>query len=206
VVFHEAASTDLAIIRELLTRWSSVVSAHRGVIIDADPTPPGLSRWLLRWNGAAAQHPDAADYLTELIHAVRDAQRTIDRAPDLRYVGPCEDCDQDMYVLAGRPPANVYCATVGCGASYPMEERRAWLLESCYNQLLTAHEMSRAIAELIPGQPITPNRISQWAARDKLTKYLPHPRDPHKRVRFLVEEVITRLRETMDAKPARKGA
>lgn len=202
VVFHEAASEDLEIIRELMGRWSRAVSEHRGVSVDAGPDPTGLSRWLLRWNGAAAQHPDAADYLTELHNAVRGSQRAIDRAPELRYVGPCEDCAQDLYVLAERPPATVVCPTAGCEGAYPMEERRAWLLEQTYDRLLTANEMSRAIAALVPGQHLTPNLISQWAKRDKITKYLPHPRDPHKRVRFRVEDVINQLRASMEGRKA----
>lgn len=195
--FSEAAAEDLVIIRELVTRWSANVSTHRGVAVDATGTTIGLSRWLLRWNGAASQHPDAADYLTELRNAVRDAARTIDRAPELRYVGPCDDCKQDLYVYADRTPVTVYCPTDGCEAAYPMEARRLWLLEQTYGRLLTAAEMSRAIASLVPGESLTPNRIAQWAARDKITKYLPHPRDPHKRVRFLVEDVIRQLHEGM---------
>jgi hypothetical protein len=201
VVFNEGASQDLEILRELTSRWSGLVAAHRGISVDAAGTVE-LARWLLRWNGAAAQHPDAADYLTELDHAIRGAQRTIDRAPELRYVGPCEDCAQDLYVLAERPPATVVCPTDECEAAYPMEERRAWLLEQTYDRLLTANEMSRAIAALVPGQHLTPNLISQWAKRDKITRYLPHPRDPHRRVRFRVEDVINQLRASMEKRQA----
>jgi hypothetical protein len=223
VVFEQRASADLEGFHTYLTRWALAVAEHRGISIDGNtqtirladgsavtvptaPTITELSRWLLRWNGAAAQHPDAGDYLDDLAAIVRGALHTIDRAPDLRYVGPCEDCQQDLYVHAERPPVTVYCPTEDCEAAYPMEERRAWLLEQTYGRLLTAQEMSRAIAALIPGEPLTPNRISQWAARDKITKYLPHPRDPHKRVRFLVEEVIRLLHASMDAKQTRKGA
>lgn len=197
VVFDQRASADLEGFHAYLTRWAAAVAEHRGIHVDSDHTPAGLSRWLLRWNGAASQHPEAGDYAADIHALIRGALHTIDRAPELRYVGPCEDCHQDLYVLAERPPQVVNCPTDGCEASYPMEARRAWLLEQTYGRLLTAHEMSRAIASLVPGEPLTPNRISQWAARDKITKYLHHPRDPHKRVRFLVEDVIRQLHESM---------
>lgn len=196
VPFDTRASVDLETLHVDLPRWARAVAQHRGVLIDAPDEPIALSRWLLRWVGAAAQHPDAGELLDDVRAMTHAAERTIDRAPDLRFVGPCDNCGQDLYVLPHAKAAQ--CKTEGCGATYPMEERRAWLIEQTYGQLLTANEMSRAIAELVPGQRITPDRIRQWAARGKLTKYLPHARDPHKRSRYLVEDVINQLRGTVE--------
>jgi hypothetical protein len=200
LVFHWGASVDLESLRDGLAMWCSTIAEQRGIQVDADRTPTDLARWLTRWVGEAAQHPDAAELHGDVLALTRAARKTIDLAPQLRYVGPCDGhrasvqpaahngCQLDLYVW---PSATVaICATEGCGAEYLLEHRRGWLLEQAYDRLLTAAEMSRAIRELVPGQEITPNRISQWAARGRLTKYLPHPRDPHHRVRFRVQDVI----------------
>jgi hypothetical protein len=192
-----AAEAHLALTATLRT-WANNVGGHRGVEIDEDSTSPvALARWLLRWNGAAAQHPHAGQYLDDLDRVIGAAQRVIDRAPDMRYIGPCDKCGKDMYVSAGTPTdRTVNCPTPDCDASYLLSDRRAWLLEQAYNRLLTANEMSRAIGQLIPGEGVrlTPNLISLWGTRGKITRYLPHARDKLGRTRYLVEEVIRELR------------
>ena len=204
VVFHEGASTDLAIIRELLGRWASLVSEHRAVIIDADNSLAGLSRWLLRWNGAAAQHPDAADYLTELTHATRDAQRTIDRAPDMRCLGPCDidGCEAWLYVPMHATVA--YCPSPDCDAEYSVEDRRAWLLEQAVDQLLTAAQIADQLP-WIAGVRIDRKLINKWSSRDQIHRYDPHHADKRQAPRFRVGEVVDRIR-TEAAEKATRGA
>lgn len=209
--YHAGASVDLETITTTLAMWCRTIAQKRGVRLDADIQPVELSRWLLRYPTEAAQLEDAHE-LVENIHAMtKAARRTIDLAPDRRFLGPCDDCGEDLYIWTtpGRLPETVHCANEECSFSARVEERRGFLLERAYNQLLTAAEMSRAIGELVPGQTraITANVISQWAARGlsttegrkTLTKYLPHPKDPHKRARFLVEEVIAFARLAMGA-------
>lgn len=221
VVFHEAASTDLTILRELLTRWAGIVSGHRGVTIDvpvqtvrlADGTtattaaaPPiaELSRWLLRWNGAAAQHPEAADYLTELTHATRDAQRTIDRAPDLRCLGPCDidGCEAWLYVPVHADIAR--CPSPDCDAEYRVEDRRAWLLEQSVDQLRTAAQLSRELP-WIAGIAIDRKRINRWSSDGRITRYLPGP-DDAKATRFRIGEVIDLARTEAVEAAAKRSA
>jgi hypothetical protein len=203
--YHSAASVDLETLRDGLGMWAKTIATTRGVVVDADNEPAELAKWLLRWSGEIARHPDAGELYGDVTSMIRAANRTVDLPPDRKYVGPCdgqqattelEGCGEDLYISVrpGQLPEYVTCATEGCGARYPMKARRAWLLEAAYDRLLTAAEMSRAIGELIPGKPISPNRISQWAARGKITKYLPHPKDPHKKPRFRVEDIITMVR------------
>lgn len=198
--YDHAASVDLETVHDTLALWCTEIAERRSI------TPPtgsssDLARWLMLWPSDLAGHPDAAEMHGQILSIAASARRTIDRRPDLRFVGPCDShgaetvgteysqgCGKEMYAH----PRAIYvtCRTLDCGASYPMDMRRAWLLEAAYDRLLTAAEMSRAIRELVPGKDVTPNRISQWAARGRITKYLPHPRDPHKRARFRVEDVI----------------
>jgi hypothetical protein len=204
--YHLAASVDLETLRDGLGMWCKTIATHRGVTVDAEQEPAALTMWLLRWTGEIARHDDAGELFGDITAMIRAGRRTVDLPPERKYVGPCDGhqatteleayCGQDLYVTVrpGQLPEHVTCATDGCGARYPMQARRVWLLEQAYDRLLTAAEMSRAISELIPGKPISPNRIAQWAARGKITKYLPHPKDPHKKPRFRVEDIIVMVR------------
>lgn len=205
VPFDHRASVDLETLAAGLARWAGAIAAHRGITVDVPvrqvtlcdgaaasvaipPTAVDLSRWLLRWNGAAAQHPDAGEYVDDLTAMVRAAERTVDRAPDLRYVGPCDDCGQDLYVGAYAP--TVTCGTPGCDAVYPTEERRAWLREQAEDQLRTAAQLSRELP-WIAGVTINRKLINLWSSRGRITAYLPHPDNPTA-PRFRVGEVIDR--------------
>jgi hypothetical protein len=153
-----------------------------------------LAAWLLRWAGEVAQHPDAAELHGDVLAMTEAARRTIDLPPQRHFVGPCEDCGEDLY--CGPAAKVVACRTPDCGAEYPVEERRIWLLEAAVDQLRTAAELSRELP-WIGGVTIDRKLINQWAVRGRITKFLPHPRDPHGRVRFRLGEVLERARETV---------
>lgn len=213
--YHAAASVDLETIQTTLAMWCLDIVTKRGI-----KPPPAwdsveLAKWLLRYPTEAAQLEDAAE-LFENIHAMtKAARRTIDLAPDRRFLGPCDECGSELYIWCtpNRIPETVHCATEECSFSARVEERRGYLLEKAGNQLLTAAEMSRAIVELVPGQTrkISANTISQWASRglsttkgrETLTKFRHHPKEsdcrcnplanppePCRRPRFLVSEVL----------------
>jgi hypothetical protein len=78
---------------------------------------------------------------------------------------------------------------------YEVEARRIWLLEAAVDQLRTAAELSRELP-WIGGVTIDRKLINQWAVRDRITKFLPHPRDPHGRTRFRLGEVLDLARQT----------
>jgi hypothetical protein len=191
--------------------WATAVAEQRGIDVDEERQAEPLARWLLRWQGAVAQLPDAGELHGDILAMTKGARRTIDLAPDRRFLGPCDLCSEDLYVWArpGHLPALVHCANEDCDFSTSVQERRAWLLEAAYDRLLTAAEMSRALRELVPGQskPISANLISQWASRglrgQKLTPYLPHAKDPYQRTRFRVEEVIQFARRDMGTEDER---
>lgn len=219
LVFHLSASIDLESLQGSLTTWVHAIAHRRGVTVDAGPDSESLARWLLRYPTAIAAHPDAAELHGDILSLTEAAGRTIDRAPKMRYVGPCEDCNEDLYVPVfdnGRLPDTVICRTLDCGAEYPVTERRAWLLEQAYDRVLTAAEMSRCLGELFPGRPINPPLIRQWASRGirvhgldepvKLTKHLPHHADRWRRPRYHVEEVVQIVRFLMAAEHDRVSA
>lgn len=205
VYFDQRASVDLETFRLDLARWATAVAEHRGITVDADSTPAGLSRWLLRWNGAAAQHPDAGDYLTELTAMIRAAERTIDRAPDMRCLGPCDvdGCVAWLYVPVHADIA--YCPSPDCDAQYRVEDRRAWLLEQTVDRLMTAAEIAQDLP-WIAGTKIDRKLINKWSSRDKITRYDPHPTDKRHAPRFRVGEVIDRIRADATEAAAKHAA
>ena len=201
LMYDPRASVDLETMRTDLALWAREVADHRGVIIDEPVTPHGLSRWLLRWNGAAAQHPQAADYADQIAAMVRAATRTIDRAPDMRCLGPCDIDGCEAWLYVGMYSPIVTCPNPECGAEYRVEERRAWLLEQSVDQLRTAAQLSRELP-WIAGITIDRKRINQWNSRGRLTRYLPGPDDPRS-PRFRVGEVIDLARGEATERAAR---
>lgn len=208
--FHHGASVDLESLQDGLLTWAKSVADRRGASCDTLADPPDLAKWLLLYPSELASHPEAAELHGDICSLTKAARRTIDRNPDLRYLGPCDECTEDLYVrdFGGRLPAEVSCKasvtdetgeTKPCGTTYKMEERRLWLLEQAYNRLLTAAEMSRALPALL-GKPISANLIAKWAGRHRITRYPAHPQDPHRRPRYLVEEVIKMARKHVEAR------
>lgn len=195
--FHLRASVDLETLRDGLGMWAGVVATRRGVSLDAPASAVGYAAWLVRWSGEVAQHPDAAELHGDVLAMAEAARRTVDLPPTLHYCGPCDECGEDLYV--GQMAKVVTCRTEGCKFSADVVERRAWLLEAAVDQLRTAAELSRELP-WIGGVVITRNAISQWAVRGKITKYLPHPRDPYGRARFRVGEIIEVARQSASEK------
>jgi hypothetical protein len=90
-----------------------------------------------------AQHPDAAELHGDVLAMTEAARRTIDLPPQKHFVGPCDDCGEDLY--CGPSAKVVACRTEGCEFSAEVESRRIWLLEAAVDQLRTAAELSREL-------------------------------------------------------------
>jgi hypothetical protein len=199
--YHHAASVDLESLRDGLGSWALEIATRRGVALDVDPMPQALSRWLLMWPSELASHPDAGELHGDVIALTKAARRTIDRHPDMRYLGPCDRCSTDLYAPAFVAVAK--CPGENCDATYDIADRRAWLLEQAADQLRTARQLAYELP-WIAGITITAERIGMWAVRGRITTYEPHPRDPKGREagtkRFRVGEVIdTARRLAMEA-------
>lgn len=216
LAFHLGASIDLETLRDGLQMWCSAVATQRGITVDAAPDPTDLALWLLRWSGEVAQHENAAELHGDILSMTKACQRTIDLAPELRYVGPCDGhravvpetvgCGKDLY--ASMNSFTVHCGTEECGAEYNIETRRIWLLEQAIDQLRTIPQLSRELP-WIAGIVINAKVIGMWAARDKLHRYDAHHLDKKKLHRYRVGEVIELAREMAAeraAEMARGGA
>lgn len=126
-----------------------------------DDTLPAMALWLARHMDRVRQHEAAADILTEVTAAVRQAVRVIDRPPPRVYAGPC-DCGTDLITKPGR--TLVSCPA--CGATYGIAERIDWMRTRLDDHLGSA----TYAAAILPGIGVyvTAAMIRGWAFRHQL--------------------------------------
>jgi len=216
--FDHNASVDLETLRDTLAMWGRSIAERRSI-----PAPTGntvtLASWLLLWPSDLAGHPDAHELHDQVVSACNAARRTIDRRPDLKFLGPCDavgatvlpddghnGCGEDLY--AHLNARTITCRTPECYAVYDVDKRRAWLLEAAVDQLRTAKQLSDELP-WIAGVNVTSKLISMWASRGTaglgaLHTYLPHPQDPRKAQRFRVGEVIDYARAMQQEAQAKR--
>lgn len=195
--FDWNASVDLESLRDGLAHWARDIAGRRHVTLDAAHTPDGYARWLLRWPSEITGHPDAGELHGDICALTKAARRTIDRHPDWRFLGPCDTCGADLYapVHAERVDCHgEHDDGTPCEASYDIPSRRAWLLEQAADQLRTARQLAYELP-WIAGIVINAKLIGMWAVRGKLTRYLPHAKDPDQVTRYRVGEVIEMARK-----------
>lgn len=129
------------------------------------PTLVGVAVWLRPRVGWLRYHPDGTDAWQQITDTTDHARRIIDRPADKLYAGVC-DCGTDLY---GRIDASyVICRDPSHDTpqSWPVAERRRWLLESARDVLATSTDISRAITRY--AQPVTPSAIRGYVHRRRL--------------------------------------
>lgn len=99
---------------------------------------------------AIRRHPQAAEIVSGIGKAVKNAYRAIDRLADRQYLGQClatEDdavCHAEVWVHAGAH--QVTCTQ--CETVHDVPKRRASLLEQAADMLVTVREASSYIGEV----------------------------------------------------------
>lgn len=191
LMFDARASEAGRDLRVLLKDWVSLVAEGiadegRFVALPMPATCKTLSAWLTHHTHWIACHDTAADAYTEIVAAVNNIRRTIDIAPDARFLGPCGnvfegvECVETVYAIDGNPVAR--CRT--CGTSWDVQERT----ESAAGK---AEHVAQTIAVLT--QFFRPedaerasDRIGKWVARGYLK---PYGIGPRKRPTYIVAHV-----------------
>lgn len=160
-----------------------------------EPTGPLVDalRYVARHADWLMHRPEAEQAYDELVAAAQGVMRAIDTSVGQRYAGPCSVCSRDLYADTGA--SAVECKP--CRMTYDMAERREFLLTAAEDRIATAAEISRAVTDL--GEPVTSDRIRQWAARGRLVAHAQIDRRPG----YRVGDVLDLLRD--DAK-RRRGA
>jgi len=172
VPFNEHAAQIATELGTTLLEAADWIARASGMFRPLD-TPKALGRWLalqVSWMRAQPNGPAMVQHLTQILSR---AERAIDRAGDLRFVGPCSgthldddglatECTEDLY--ANSWDHEVSCRA--CGATYPIKDRRTWLLGQAADMLMPRTELSRALAGF--GLVVTTKQLEHWAARGRL--------------------------------------
>jgi hypothetical protein len=148
-----------------------------------------IADWLMHHVTWLARHEAAADAYSEIVGAVNNIRRTIDIAPDTRYVGPCGavidgwECTETLYALEGSDAAQ--CRT--CGTQWDARSRTLQTLESASTVAQDATTLSRSFA--LRGIALDTKRIRNWADR----KYLAGAGTSHRGHRTYIIAHVARL-------------
>lgn len=182
----------------ILSAWKHTGPCPRGTCSECWPHVPGgpladALQFVARHADWLMHRPEAETAYDELTAAMQGALRAIDTTVGRRYVGPCSVCSRDLYAEAGA--VTVECRP--CRMTYDMAERRELLLTAAEDRIATAAEISRAVTNL--WEPVTSDRIRQWAARGRLVAHAQIDGRPG----YRVGDVLDLLRD--DAK-RRRGA
>lgn len=164
VPYDARASRAAGELRGVLTSWARLVIEETGDTWPQD-TLTAVAAYLRKRVGWLRHHEAAAEAYGEIVDAVRDARRIVDRPAERLYAGPC-DCGEDLY-------ASLHNVYVTCASDaheepvvWPVEDRRRWLLRSAEDVLATTTEISRALTRY--SQPVTPEAIRGYKARGRL--------------------------------------
>lgn len=119
------------------------------------------AQWLVE-HLVELRHLDDADQAhDELTDALRNARHAVDRPAARIFVGPCDECGEDLYGVPHR--ARATCA--GCGAVYEdMVVRWEGALRKLRGYPATASTIAAMAGELY-GVMIDRKLINQWASR-----------------------------------------
>lgn len=158
------ASEALAVLRNTLSTWVRVVAAdHHGS--HPTNTTGAMAAWLAPVIGWARGQDYAPELVDELLAAVAQALRAVDRPQALTYAGRCPTCTQPIYALGDRQTA--HCRTPECsGEIVDVGQARLNLLRLSGRQFVTAEQAARALTTA--GRPVTARWIRQLAATGRL--------------------------------------
>jgi hypothetical protein len=112
-----------------------------------------LTRWMRHWR----RHPACDDLCREMAEVADRITRVVDRPPERSHLGPCPDCDRDLWADPGRA-----WAKCDCGAQFDVQAtlgaRRAWGDDA----LVTQAELARVYHEAT---------VRTWIKRGQLTAH-----------------------------------
>ena len=162
------------VLTNVLTTWARDV-AEVGFLA-AHSTNPGwaASRILLNHIDAIRRHPAANELFDQIIDAIKQARRAIDRPADRVYLGQCmvETPDEDgrqvtcLAELFARPQASEVVCRV-CSAEHPVAERRAWLMQRAKDMIVTVKEAATFIGE-VGGIKVSQSSIRGYLHRGRI--------------------------------------
>lgn len=186
------AAEALDVLRSTLVGWVRLAVEDDQADWPED-TLDAMATLLLSRLGWLRTHKAGHEAVDEIGAAMALVRRRVDRPADRWYAGTCrsgtfgEPCEQELYV---RPGAYEFtCPT--CATVWNVIDRREWLLEAVEDELAHASQLAAAVTSL--GQPVTADRIRQWAARGRIFH---RTVDVRSRPLYLVRDVLDLLHGT----------
>lgn len=192
--FNARASEVASTVRNILVSWCRLISEERGKPLPEVDTPAAIAGWLLHHVMWLRHHRAGAEAVEEILSAVSELRRVVDRPAERIYAGPCADCGGDMY---GKPgAASVECRP--CGLSYDVDGMLTWMRSQVYGRLVTAKEGAVLLSRF--GLTTTRNRIDLWHFK-KLIVVVSHDKDGKQL--FLFDDLIERATKPDDTRVRR---
>lgn len=161
VPWDQRASDASWVLRNTLSTWMRDLAHER------EYYPPdridGITGWLLSRIERIRHHPAGGECVDEILEAVANARRAVDRPAGRWYLAPCDHCDTDLYAKAGARWAR--CGV--CGAEYDVHGRKQQMRHTLEDQLFGATDMADVLRHL--GVSVTPAMVRGYAHRGRLT-------------------------------------
>lgn len=164
VAFDQRASEAAAALKNTLTSWVRLIAEETGAVLPADDLVR-VAAWLRPRVGWLRHHEAGAEAYDQILDAVRDARRAVDRPAEKLYAGPCDQCGQALYA---RPAAEyVTCRTPECeDIAYPVEDRRRWMRDQLEDLVGGASYVATVCTGL--GVKVSESAVRMWVKRHKL--------------------------------------
>ncbi len=167
--YELGASRVAGDLKAVLVGWARLVSEEREIALTCRDESGSIADWLMHHVHFLACHDAAADAYAEIIGAVGQIQRAIDRAPDRKLLGPCGSdidgvvCDETLWIIDGAQTA--HCRT--CGTTWDARERILDALANATTVAQDATTLSRSFS--LEGVALDTERIKKWRQRGHLT-------------------------------------
>lgn len=165
--FNVAASEARWSIGNTLGTWCRLIADDRGHELPTDDIG-AMAKWLadqLKW---LRHQPFAEDAYDEIQYSCWLLTVTVDRRPDLVYLGTCGadidsiPCDADLRAAKG----SSWVTCPACRSRHDVADRTTWLLRIIHDRLMTATEI--AVIVTAWGRPLSDSTVRSWAHRRQL--------------------------------------
>ncbi|GAB3467209.1 hypothetical protein [Actinophytocola sediminis] len=152
-----------------ITTWARVVHEQNPHLRPPAGSTADAVAWLIGWPSLLALHPAADELHGDITGLAAQIRYRVDRPPDRVYSGPCGaptdtgPCPGHLYARVGH--GTVVCTV--CGAGHDVAERRAWMIESALDMLVTA-PVALGWARLLLDHEVPPGTWRSWLSRRRI--------------------------------------
>lgn len=160
--FNDVASELGWVLRNTLGTWCRLVAEERGKTLPTDDAP-SMAKWLLSHVEWLRHHRAGHEAVEEVLSAVREIRKAVDRPAPRVYAGPCTECGGGMY--AKPDAAVVWCRA--CGLEHSPTDMWLWMWQESQDKLVTAREAVILLGRM--GYQIPQKTIEKWKQRGRLT-------------------------------------